>query len=156
MISYAMIATGLNFASEFLKGSNEAHQYKMAGANYEQQAQLYRRNAHISRLKGSLNENNIRSQKRAYMAQANASAGEVGMAESPTMATALATTSASYEQNILNRRYEVETEAENYLYQARIADENARQMKKKSRHSFRNSLIKGISSGLNSYVSYKF
>ena len=151
MISYAMIATGLSFASDFLRGVDESHQYKMAGANYEQQAQLYRKNAHISRLKGSLNENNMRSQKRAYIAQATASAGEAGMAESPTMATALATTSSAYEQNILNKRYEVETEAENYLYQARIADENARQMKKKSRHSFRNSLIKGISSGLSAY-----
>lgn len=154
MISYAMITSGLGFASEFLKGTQEQYQYKQAAASYEQQAELYRRNAHISRLKGSLNENNMRSQKRAYMAQANASAGEAGMAESPTMATTLATSSAAYEQNILNKRYEVESEAENYLYQARVADANARQMKKNVRHSFRNSLIKGISSGVSSYFGY--
>lgn len=151
MFTYAMIAAGVNFASGFLRGTQESQQYEKAAANYRQQAQLYRKNAHISRLKGSLNEDNMRSQKRAYLAQASASSGEAGMADSPTMATSLATSSSAYEQNILNRRYEVESEAENYLYQARIADENARQMKKKSRHSFNNGLVGGISSALNSF-----
>jgi hypothetical protein len=86
----------------------------------------------------------MRSSQRAEVAEQRAAAGEAGMAESPTTALAVATTAAKSEQNILNERYKVENEAENYLYQARVADENARVQRKKARNLFTNSVISGI------------
>ncbi len=90
----------------------------------------------------------MRSQKRAAVASAAAAAGEAGMGESPTTTTALATTSAALEQNILNERYRVESEAENYLYQARLAEEQARQHKKAGKNKFMNSMLGGLTSSL--------
>ena len=129
----ALIAAGINFASGFLKGKQEEYEAKV-------QAKLA--------LNGSLNEDMMRSQKRAAVASAAAAAGEAGMGESPTTTTALATTSAALEQNILNERYRVESEAENYLYQARLAEEQARQHKKAGKNKFMNSMLGGLTSSL--------
>lgn len=142
------VAMGLNFASGFLKGIGESNAAKVEAANYAQQAVIYQRNAAVTRINGARNEDVMRSQNRAYLANAAATAGEAGMGESPTMVSQLATSGAALEQNVLNQRYQTESEAENYLYQARVAEENARQAKKKSKNKFINGLVSGASSAL--------
>ena len=142
----ALIAAGINFASGFLKGKQEEYEAKVQAKLALNNAAIYRKNAARVRLNGSLNEDMMRSQKRAAVAAA--AAGEAGMGESPTTTTALATTSAALEQNILNERYRVESEAENYLYQARLAEEQARQHKKAGKNKFMNSMLGGLTSSL--------
>ena len=141
----ALIAAGINFASGFLKGKQEEYEAKVQAKLALNNAAIYRKNAARVRLNGSLNEDMMRSQKRAAVASAAAAAG---MGESPTTTTALATTSAALEQNILNERYRVESEAENYLYQARLAEEQARQHKKAGKNKFMNSMLGGLTSSL--------
>ncbi len=144
----ALIAAGINFASGFLKGKQEEYEAKVQAKLALNNAAIYRKNAARVWLNGSLNEDMMRSQKRAAVASAAAAAGEAGMGESPTTTTALATTSAALEQNILNERYRVESEAENYLYQARLAEEQARQYKKAGKNKFMNSMLGGLTSSL--------
>lgn len=150
-MSALLAAAGINFASRFLQGIGESNQAKTALQIYANQADIYRQNAARTRLIGAYNEDMMRAQNRAYTAKARAAAGEAGMGESETFATALAHTASGLEQNVLNARYQTESEAMNYLYQAAIADENARQMKKKSRHRFQNALINGIYGAMNIY-----
>lgn len=150
-MSLAVALGGISFASSFLSGLSGYKQSKLQAKMYERQAEIYRRNAEITRRKGALNEDIMRSQKRAYLANANAVAGEVGMAYSPTFATSLSTSASALEQNILNERFRVETEAENYLYQSNVALNNAKISKFNGRNAFFNSLISGTSSGLNVY-----
>lgn len=152
-MSALAVAMGVNFASNFLKGIGESNQATRASQIYAGQADIYRKNAARVRLLGAYNEDMLRAQNRAYVSKARATAGEAGMGESETYATALAHTAAALEQNVLNARYKTESEAMNYLYQASIADENARQMKKKSRHRFQNALISGIYGAMNVYNS---
>ncbi|MCM1324636.1 MAG: hypothetical protein NC218_10980 [Acetobacter sp.] len=141
-------AVGVNFAAGFLKGRNEGDEEKAKAATYLQDAELYRRNARIARLTGAYNEDIARSQQRAAVAKSAAAAGEAGMGESTTTMTALMTTYNALEQNILSARFQVESEAENYLYQARVADENARQANKKAKHKYQQALLSGASSAL--------
>lgn len=126
----ALIAAGINFASGFLKGKQEEYEAKVQAKLALNNAAIYRKNAARVRLNGSLNEDMMRSQKRAAVAQQPRRRAKRAWAESPTTTTALATTSAALEQNILNERYRVESEAENYLYQARLAEEQARPAQK--------------------------
>lgn len=149
MTSSNLVMAGLNFAAEFLKGKVEGEPYKVQAQMYQQDAAIYRRNARLARLTGAYNEDIYRSQQRAVKAKSMAAAGEAGVGESPTTVTAVMTTYNSLEQNILSERYQVESEAENYLYQARVAEENARQLKKKAKHKYRSALLSGVSSALN-------
>lgn len=142
------VAAGIGFAKGFMGSLNSSNEAAFNAASYQQQAETYRRNARLARRTGAYNEDIYRSKQRAAMASGAAAAGEAGMGESPTTATALATTYNALEQNILSARYQVESEAENYLYQARVADENARQMKKKGKHRFQKALLGGVSGAL--------
>lgn len=151
MISPILMATGVNFASGFLKGMSGRNSAAAEAELYAKEAEIYRRNARLTRLNGAKNEDVMRSQNRAYLAQAFAAAGEAGMAESPTMMNELASSFSVLEQNVLNARYRTESEAENYIYQSRLAVENSRQMKEKSKNIFRNALISGIGSGFRVY-----
>lgn len=148
MVAPALIA-GLAFTSSFLNGVNDYNIAKAQAQSYKQQAETYRRNAQILRRKVSLNEDFMRAQKRASLAENSASLSEAGMGESPTTISHLATTSSALEQNILNERYAVETEAENYLYQSRVALANAKKVKSKGRNSFASNFVGGLSSGFN-------
>ncbi len=151
MVAQALlIKAGVNFASGFLKGKEEQNQYEKKAQLALQNAQVYRQNAANIRLSGAQNEDALRSQKRATVASASAAAGEAGMGESPTTTTALATTSAALEQNILNERYRVESEAENYLYQAMVEEANAKQYRKEGQNRFSGNLLSGLSSSLSS------
>lgn len=151
MVAQALlIKAGVNFASGFLKGKEEQNQYEKKAQLALQNAQVYRQNAANIRLSGAQNEDALRSQKRATVASASAAAGEAGMSESPTTTTALATTSAALEQNILNERYRVESEAENYLYQAMVEEANAKQYRKEGQNRFSGNLLSGLSSSLSS------
>lgn len=144
MIQYYIAAKiGAGFANGFLKSIQSTQEAKAQAQVYANQAALYRQNAKNSRLTGSLNEDMMRSQQRAVLAQGSAAAGEAGMGESPTAMKSLATAAGALEQNILNSRYQVESEAENYLYQAAIADENARQMRKKAKHGVVKAMVGG-------------
>lgn len=153
MINALAINAGLGFVSGFLKGYRNTQAARQQASVYAYEAQAYRRNAARVYAAGALNEDILRSGQRATVSKGAAAAGEAGMGESPTTVAALATTYGALEQNILNQRYEMSSEAENYLYQARIADENQRQMKKKARHAFGSALISGISGGLGAYNS---
>lgn len=151
MVAQALlIKAGIDFASGFLKGKEEQNQYEKKAQLALQNAQVYRQNAANIRLSGAQNEDALRSQKRATVASASAAAGEAGMGESPTTTTALATTSAALEQNILNERYRVESEAENYLYQAMVEEANAKQYRKEGQNRFSGNLLSGLSSSLSS------
>lgn len=151
MVAQALlIKAGIDFASGFLKGKEEQNQYEKKAQLALQNAQVYRQNAANIRLSGAQNEDAMRSQKRATVASASAAAGEAGMGESPTTTTALATTSAALEQNILNERYRVESEAENYLYQAMVEEANAKQYRKEGQNRFSGNLLSGLSSSLSS------
>ena len=151
VLQTAILAAGLNFASGFLKGKEAENEYLARAETARQQAAVYRQNAATVRLNGALNEDAQRSQKRATIASARAAAGEAGMGESPTTATALATTSSALEQNILNRRYETESAAENYLYQARLAEEEARQYKKTGSNMFVSNMLSGLASAVGGF-----
>ena len=140
------------FASNFLQGLQQSNQAKRQSVYYQQQGNIYRQNAAMTRLNGALNEDISRAKNRAYMARAAAAGGEAGMAESPTFVSAMSTTASALEQNVLNQRYQTESAAENYLYQARVAEENARVMRKNSRHAFRSDLINGITSAFSMSV----
>jgi hypothetical protein len=148
MVAPVLIA-GLAFTSSFLSGIGAYNQAKAQASSYKQQAEIYRRNAQILRQKGAMNEDIMRSQKRATMAEKTAALGEVGMSESPTTVSHLATTSSALEQNILNERFAVESEAENYLYQSQLALSNAKKAKSKGRNAFASSFVGGLSSGFN-------
>lgn len=143
-----LISAGVNFASGFLKGKGAENEYSKQAQLARQTASIYRQNASNVRLRGALNEDAMRSQKRASLATASASTGEAGIGESPTTASALATTASALEQNILNERYRVESEAENYLYQARVQEEQAKQYKKAGGNQFMSSMLSGLSSVL--------
>lgn len=139
------IMAGIGFSAGFMESLKSSNEAAAEAAIYRQNAETYRRNARLARRTGAYNENIYRSQQRAMIAGGSAAAGEAGVGESPTSAIALATTYNALEQNILAARYQVESEAENYLYQAATADENARQAKKKSKNRYANALLGGIS-----------
>ena len=143
------VAMGVNFANGFLNGIRNRNAALLRVADYRQQADIYRRNAALVRLNGARNEDIMRAQNRRQIASNFAAAGEAGMAESSTMISALATSAAMMEQNVLNARYQTESEAENYLYQSRVAEENMRRAQKKSKNAFRSGLISGINSAFN-------
>lgn len=142
------VSMGLNFASGLLGGIAQSNKANAQAASYKQTAANYRQNAAQTRLVGAMNEDILRAQNRANLARSYAAAAEAGMGESPTMMSAMATNASALEQNVLNARYQTETEAENYLYQARVAEANARNAKKKSKNLFNSGLISGISSAL--------
>ena len=150
-MSALLAAMGINFASNFLKGVDDSNKASVQAQNSWQQANIYRRNAALVRLSGARNEDALRSQNRAVMARAATAGGEAGMGESETFASALASTAARMEQNVLNSRYQTESEAMNYLYQANVAEAAAHQQKKKSKNLFNSGLINGIYSAFNVY-----
>ena len=145
---------GVNFASGFLNGVKQSNAYRQSAYDYRLQAAAFRRNAYLTRLSGALNEDVSRAKNRAYLAEANAAAAETGMAESPTFVSALASSASALEQNVLNDRYATESQAEHYLYQSRVAEANARMLKKRSRNVFQNGLISGIGSAFGVYSLY--
>lgn len=139
---------GLNFASGLLGGIQKSNQANAQAQVYKQNAANFRKNAVQTRFAGAVNEDILRAQNRANLSRSNTALNEAGMGESPTAATALASAASAMEQNVLDARYKTESEAENYLYQARVADANARAAKRKARNAFRSGLISGISSAL--------
>lgn len=147
------LASGISFAANFLGALQESNQAIVDTALYQQNAETYRRNARLARRTGAYNEDIYRAQQRAQMAQGAAALGEAGMGESPTSAAVLATSYDALEQNILAARYQVESEAENYLYQARVQDENARLAKKKSKNRWGKAFLSGATGSLNMLTS---
>ena len=146
MVANIAALAGLKFASGFLSSYKDSYAAKAKANEYLQNAALFRRNALIARRNGAFNEDIYRSQQRAAMAQSAAAAGELGLSSSPTTATVLATSYRAMEQNILSARYQVESEAENYLLQASVAEENARQAKRKSKNKLGSAILGGVSS----------
>ncbi|MBO5038008.1 MAG: hypothetical protein J6C85_00920 [Alphaproteobacteria bacterium] len=150
----AVGAVALNFASGLIKGAQQSKSYKAQAKLMEQQAAVYRKNAALLRRNGARNEDIMRSGNRAQLSRAAAAGGEAGMGESATFASGLATTAAALEQNVLNARYQTESQAENYLYDARLTEEKAKLLRKRSENSFRNGLIGGINSALSTANTY--
>ena len=132
---------GAKFVSNFLKSEYETKQYLLEADQELQNAEVLRKNAYSVRSVGARNEDVSRLQNRAYLASNRAIAYEAGIGESPTLMSSLATSASALEQNVLYDRYKIESEAENYLYQARVSEENARQLKKKYKNSFGSSLL---------------
>lgn len=154
MFGIAAGAVALNFASGLVKGAKESKSYKAQAKLMEQQAAIYRKNAALLRRNGARNEDIMRSGNRAQLSRITAVGGEAGMGESATFASGLATTAAALEQNVLNERYQTESQAENYLYDARLSEEKAKLLRKSAKRSFRNGLIGGIDSALSTISSY--
>jgi len=151
MVAQIVVAqAAMSFASGFLNGLSDSSSAKSAVKQYQQEAAMYRSKAAQARLAGALAEDAARAQNRAALAEKSALLGEAGMGESPTTTTALTTTAVNLEQNVLNQRYQVESEAENYLYMARVADYNASAAKKKSKKRFQNAFMSGVNSVLGS------
>ncbi len=146
------VAMGLNFTSGLLGGIAKSNEAKKLATGYKQNAAYNRYNAAQTRLRGAMDEDAMRKSNRSHLAQSSAVMAEAGMGESATATSALATAASGMEQNVLNKRYQTEAEAENLLYQARLEDAKARAAKKKSRNMFRSGLINGISSALNVYL----
>lgn len=138
------VIAGLKFASNMLKSEQERQQYLTMAETELNNAEILKRNAFSVRAVGAMNEDIARSKNRAYIANNSAIAGEAGISESPTTMSALATSANALEQNVLNERFRIESEAENYLYQARIAESNAEQLKKKYHNSFGSSLLSSV------------
>ena len=138
------VIAGLKFASNMLKSEQEGQQYLTMAETELNNAEILKRNAFSVRAVGAMNEDIARSKNRAYIANNSAIAGEAGISESPTTMSALATSANALEQNVLNERFRIESEAENYLYQARIAESNAEQLKKKYYNSFGSSLLSSV------------
>lgn len=132
---------GARFVSNFLKSEMERRKYLMEAETEIQNAEILRANAQNIRYVGARNEDIVRSQNRAYLAQNRAIANEAGIGESPTLVSSLATAANALEQNVLNDRFKIESEAENYLYQSKISMENANQLKRKYKNSFGSSLL---------------
>ncbi len=151
MIEAAVVMGAINFASGFFKSLDESNQAVIQAAEYKQNAISYRMNARLARKAGAMNEDMQRSQNRAQLAQGAAAAGEAGMGTSTTTAMALQNAYLGMEQNVLLGRFDTESKAFNYLYQAQVADENARQLKKKSKNRF----FKATLAGVNNIVGMK-
>ena len=144
MVVSTGLIIGLKMASGFLRSMKNSQQYKVMAEEELQNAELLRQNAYITRITGAKNEDISRIKNRAFIASNRAIAGEAGIGESPTTMTNLAYSTQVLEQNVLNDRYLVESEAENYLYQARIKKENARMLEKKYKNSFGSSLLSSV------------
>lgn len=136
----------INFANGFLGGLKESKAYKEKASSYYQQAANYRQNAANIRMQGVIGEDAQRFKNRAALARTQALLSENGMAESPTALSSVATTLSDMEQNLFDRRYQNETRAQNSIYQAGLAENQARAAKKKSHNAFQSGLINGISS----------
>ena len=132
---------GAKFVSNFLKSEQEAKQYLLEADQELQNADVLRKNAYSVRAVGAKNEDVSRSQNRSYLANNRALAYEAGIGDSPTLISSLATSASALEQNVLNDRYKIESEAENYLYQSRVASANALELKKRYKNSFGSSLL---------------
>ena len=132
---------GAKFVSNFLKSEQEAKQYLLEADQELQNADVLRKNAYSVRAVGAKNEDVARSQNRSYLANNRALAYEAGIGDSPTLISSLATSASALEQNVLNDRYKIESEAENYLYQSRVASANALELKKRYKNSFGSSLL---------------
>lgn len=141
------VAAGLGVASNLLKSRN---QEKYDTAAYRQNAAEYRRKALVTRQQGAMAEDRIRYQNRANLARQSAAQGEAGMGESPTALLALATSALPMEQDALNQRYQTESAAQDYLYQANLVDAQRKMMKKKKRNAFMSSFLDSFSSALSS------
>lgn len=148
MSAILMANMAVGFANGFAKSLMLSQQARAQQRVYEQQAEVLRMNARSTRKAGAMNEDVLRSHMRSDLAERLAVAGEAGVGSSATTLSALATSAGAQVQNILNGRYEVESEAENYLYQAGIADENARQMRKKAKHRYGKAMMSGVSGAL--------
>ena len=140
-----------SFASSFLQSKLEENNYDSMIQKYNNEANIYRLNAKNVRLNGALNEDVLRAQNRAYVANSRALAGENGMGESPTMMSSISNIAGALEQNVLNQRYKVESLAENYLYQANVLDANTRVLKNKKSNAFTRALLDAGISGLSYY-----
>lgn len=139
------LATGVGGAFQLLKKRNEE---KYDTSAYRQNALEYRHKALVTRQQGAMAEDRIRYQNRANLARQSATQGEAGMGESPTTLLALATSATQMEQNALDQRYQTETAAQNYLYQANIADAQRKMLKKKNNNAFMTSFLDSFSSAL--------
>ena len=135
------LVVGLKMASNFLKAKQSSDEYKIMAEQELQNARLLRENAYLTRLRGARNEDVSRMKNRAFIASNSAIASEAGMGESPTTMTNLAWSMSMLEQNVLNDRFLTESEAENYLYKARVSEENAKALKKKGNNIFVSSLL---------------
>ena len=146
----AMVA--YNFASSFLQSKLEENEYDNLINRYGNEAYIYRLNARNIRMNGARNEDVLRAKNRAYVASSRALAGENGMGESPTTMSSISNAMSSLEQNVFDERYRIESEAENYLYQANVLDLNRRLLKKEKSNAFTRSLINAGLSSISSYM----
>ena len=141
-------AVGVNLVSGLLQAVNKKDVAKGQSNYYRQQADGYRKNARQIRLKGAREEDQQRALNRKELANYSATAEEAGLGESPTYMSDLVSKAAYMEQNLRDNRAQTENDARQALYQAKVAENKARAIRKNSRNVFTSNLIKGISSAL--------
>lgn len=120
-------------------------QYKQGKADqkaFDENAKILRNNAARKRLETSLNEDIMRSQHRQRMSKARAAMAEAGMITSATTSGVLGQMGAELDQNALNLRYQGETEAINYMNQARLQNYYGKAAAAKGRNAFKMGLLK--------------
>lgn len=136
------IATVAAAAATVAGGYSSYRQGKELQKAYDKNADILRQNAAKKRLETSLNEDIIRSQNRQKMSKARAAFAEAGMATSATTSGVLGQMGADQENNALLTRYQGETEAVNYMNQARMQNYYGKSAAAQGRNAFKMSILK--------------
>lgn len=136
------IATVAAAAATMAGGYSSYRQGKELQKAYDKNADILRQNAAKKRLETSLNEDIIRSENRQKMSKARAAFAEAGMATSATTSGVLGQMGADQENNALLTRYQGETEAVNYMNQARMQNYYGKSAAAQGRNAFKMSILK--------------
>lgn len=152
-MAWGIVGGILGVASSLLSGVSALSQAKAQSDSLEANASILRKNAEQKRLETSINEDTVRRQKKLAMSSARAQMAEAGVIEGGTSLGVLAQGLANAEQEALNLRYEGETVAVNYLNNASLLEEEAKQARRAGGNAFLTSLVGAGFSGLAGYTS---
>lgn len=155
MSTAAIIMGAITAASTAMKGYSQYQQGKATAKGYREQAKRIADNESQLRLEGAINEDRTREQNRQAISGMRAMLGEMGMEGSETATASLSQDIASAEQNALDLRYRVNTEANNLAQASSDASFMAKETKKNARNQFYMSLIQGVGDGMGSYYKFK-
>lgn len=152
-----MIATaGLGVASSIAKGIATQNQMEAQANALEANAEILQRNAAQKRLETSLNEDTQRRKNKLALAKSRAAMAEAGISEGGTAIGVIGQSAADAEQDALNLRYQGESEAVNYLNNAKIMNANAENYREAGQNAFTTGLISGAFSGLSALATGGF
>ena len=147
----ATTAAVASAAATVASGYQSYKQGKEQQEAYNKNADILRQNAARKRLENSLNEDILRQENREKMSKARAAMNEAGMITSATTTGVLGQMGGELEQNVMNQRYLGETEAVNYMNQARMQNYYGKAAAASGRNAFKMSFIKA---GINAITTY--